>query len=298
MSFHTIRHPGTGVVYLRSDLLISRHGFSTRLGGVSRAAHTSSLNLAFGRGDEDGVVLQNLSRFGEAVGFDPASVVSVPQIHGKDVFVMDDRHRGMGYFAPSALPGGATGGDGYVTTCPDVTLGVKTADCTPILLEARCVTATGRRVVAVAALHAGWKGTVADIAGEGVTRLRQIAQSVVDPWPGDEATAGRLAIYAAIGPCIHPCCFEVQEDCLAVVRQELGRFAEPYICTTPQADGVRYALDLPGLNRALLLRAGVEETHIDVCPACTACHVDTFYSHRAQAGWRGTMLHVIQPVEA
>ena len=133
--------------YLVSDLLMSVHAFSTRLGGVSRLEHTSALNLAFGRGDEREVVLENLSLFGGAVGFDPMGVVSVPQVHGNTVHEVDACHRGMGYHVEAAFEG-----DGYVTADPSVTLGVKTADCTPILLEA----SVGGHVVAVAALHAGW----------------------------------------------------------------------------------------------------------------------------------------------
>ncbi len=265
-----ITHTNRGVTYVSSDILRSRHAFATRHGGVSWLPHTSSLNLAYGRGDDDGVVRENLSRFGEAVGFDPRSVVSFPQVHGSTVFSVDASHRGMGYDDSSKLAG-----DGYVTVDSAVTLGVKTADCAPILLEAR----VGEVPVAVSALHAGWKGTVADIVGVGVRMLREAA----------EDGAGAATVYAAVGPCIHACCFEVREDCLSVVRARLGDMAEPYI----RYSGERTALDLSGLNRALLLRAGVEPTHVDICPDCTSCHTDRYFSHRAQQGVRGTMLSVI-----
>ena len=74
-----------------------------------------------------------------------------------------------------------------------------------------------------------------------------------------------------------------------MVRERLGDFADPFIGVS--GDG--FTLDLPALNHALLLRAGVEETCIDVCPDCTACRTDLYYSHRAQHGVRGTMLSVI-----
>lgn len=272
MAFHMMQ--SRGVSYMVSDILKSRHAFSTRLGGVSQEPHTASLNLAFGRGDAREVVLENLERFAGAVGFDPRGVVSVPQIHGNTVHTVDGVHRGMGYDMQAAFEG-----DGYVTAEPTVILGVKTADCTPVLLEA----ATGDRVVAVAALHAGWKGTVADIAGEGVRRLMALARER----GGCEAEA--ITIRAAIGPCIHACCFEVREDCLAVVRAKLGDMAEGFI----RKDHDQTFLDLPALNRALLLRAGVEEDCVDICSLCTACHTDLFYSHRATGGVRGTMLSVI-----
>ncbi len=271
MSF-TLRTAENGVSYMVSDHLISRHAFATRLGGVSPAGPTESLNLAFGRGDTREVVLTNLDRFGEAVGFDSHSMVSVHAIHSNTVHTVDATHRGLGYHLPTDMVG-----DGYVTADASVTLGVKTADCTPILLEARC----GERVVAVAALHAGWRGTVADIVGVGVEALRTTAKACAN----GEATV----LYAAIGPCIHACCFEVQADCISVVREMLGDFAEPYIAKIPSG----YTLDLPALNRALLMRAGVAAENIDVCPDCTACRTDLYYSHRAQKGVRGTLLHVI-----
>ena len=266
-----------GVRYLASDLLASPHAFSTRLGGGSRLPHTATLNLAFGRGDEREVVLDNLARFGGAVGFNPESVVSVPQVHGHTVHTVDRRHRGMGYGIAADFEG-----DGYVTSDPSVTLGVKTADCTPILLEAL----VEGRVAAVSALHAGWKGTVADIAGEGVRKLTDLARRTAG------ATAASVTVRAAIGPCIHSCCFEVREDCLAVVRASLGEWAEEWICR----EGERTFLDLPAMNRALLIRAGVESENIDVCGLCTVCHPELFYSHRASGGVRGTMLSVIRMV--
>ena len=258
--------------YLASELLVSPHAFATRLGGVSALPHTASLNLAFGRGDERETVLENLTRFGAAVGFDPDGVVSVPQIHGNLVHTVDRRHRGMGYAVPAVFEG-----DGYITADPDVTLGVKTADCTPILLEA----SVAGQVVAVSALHAGWKGAVADIAGEGTRSLVALACRV------SGAAEEAVTVRAAIGPCIHSCCFEVREDCLSVVRAMTGEMAEEFI----RRDGERTFLNLPALNRALLLRAGVAE--VDVCDLCTACHPELFYSHRASGGLRGTMLNVI-----
>ena len=266
-----------GVTYLASDCLMARHAFSTRLGGVSDLPHTATLNLAFGRGDEAETVRENLRLLGAAAGFDPAAVISVPQVHGRLVHVVDRRHGGMGYESEAAFEG-----DGYVTTDPGVTPGVKTADCTPILLEAR---AQGTPV-AVAALHAGWKGTVSDIAGEGARILLREARQMV----GD----ADVTVHAAIGPCIHPCCFEVKEDCLSVARASLAALPHaPDLEAFVVRQGERTALDLPALNRDLLIRAGVSEERIDVCPLCTCCHPHLFYSHRATGGVRGTLLSVI-----
>ena len=84
--------------FVRSDILRCPHAFSTRLGGVSTRAHTGGLNLAFGRGDEDSVVLQNLAILASDVGFDAESVVSMPQIHSSTVRKVGRGDAGKGYF--------------------------------------------------------------------------------------------------------------------------------------------------------------------------------------------------------
>ena len=82
-----------GVKFYRSKLLPCPHGFATRIGGISRLPHTESLNLAFGRGDEDGVVLENLKRFSNALGLPHESVISLPQVHGSDVLLVTKADR-------------------------------------------------------------------------------------------------------------------------------------------------------------------------------------------------------------
>ena len=144
-----------GVGYYYSTLLKSMHAFATRKGGVSESPYTSGLNLAFGRGDEDAVVLQNLRLLASAVGVDANRVISLPQVHGTEVLTVTSADAGRGYTKP------ANGtGDGYMTLDKGVPLGVKSADCVPVLLEAR--DADGR-VLAVAAVHAGWRGTAGGI---------------------------------------------------------------------------------------------------------------------------------------
>ena len=85
-----------GVRYMKSNKLKARHGFATRIGGLSKNEHTKSLNLAFGRGDEREIVLQNLSLFADAVGFDAHSIVSASQIHSADVRVVTEEDTGQG----------------------------------------------------------------------------------------------------------------------------------------------------------------------------------------------------------
>ena len=253
-----------GVCFVRSDRIALPHGFSTRLGGVSALPHTASLNLAFGRGDDDAVVLANLARFTAAVGV-PGEVISLPQIHSADVRVVTGADAGLGYQHP------ADGScDGYVTATPGVTLGVKTADCVPILLADAAAGVIG-------ALHAGWRGTVAGIARTGVGEMVKLG---ADP----------ARIVAAIGPAICACCFEVGEEFPdAVAASACAPLCLPHL---RRRDGRLYA-DLPAMNAAILCSAGLRAENIDQSGLCTCCDSARFYSHRASKGKRGTMLSVI-----
>ena len=260
-----------GIVFLQSDLLMSKHAFSTRIGGVSTLAHTSSLNLAFGRGDDDETVLENIRLFLGAVGIDGESIISVPQIHSADVKDVGGLEKGYGVHKTSPFSC-----DGYVTREQGISLGVKTADCVPILMEARD---EQDGVIAVSAIHAGWRGTVSKIAKVGVEKLISLG-------------AKRDKIFVAIGPCIHRCCYEVGEDLCREVKEKLGQnyYNESIITSN---NGKLYA-DLTGMNLRLLLSCGISEENIDASGYCTCCNPDLFYSHRASNGVRGTMMSVIQ----
>ncbi len=264
-----------GVGYYYSTLLVSLHGFSTRKGGVSALAETAGLNLAFGRGDDKVTVLENLRLFANAVGTEPDSVISLPQVHGTEVLHVSGGDAGMGYVKE------ANGmGDGYVTQDTGVTLGVKSADCVPVLLEAR--DAKGR-VLGVAAVHAGWRGTAGGIVPNAVKALRELC-------------AKDAEIRAAIGPCIGSCCFEVNTDCVDEFVRLCGR--EITDACFEKAENGKYMGDLVHVNRLLLHRAGIPDTHIDAAEICTCCHPDVFFSHRYAIkhtnGKRGTMLSVIR----
>lgn len=253
-----------GVCYVRSDRITLPHGFSTRIGGGSTLPHTASLNLAFGRDDGDEVVLNNLARFTEAVGI-PGEVISLPQIHSADVRIVGEADRGLGYQRPAD-----GSGDGYVTAAPGVSIGVKTADCVPILLADEAAGVVG-------ALHAGWRGTVAGIARVGVEKMVSLG---ADP----------SRIVAAIGPSIGVCCYEVGEDFAAAVAESpCAPLCLPHLIRR----GKRLFADLPAMNSAILRSAGLSAGNIDCAGLCTCCDTTRFYSHRASRGKRGTMLSVI-----
>ena len=262
------------VGYYYSTLLQSKHAYSTRIGGVSATPETAGLTLAHGRGDDDATVLENLKQLARAAGFESESVISLPQVHGTDVLYVTEDDAGRGYVRPADGTG-----DGYVTDREGVTLGVKSADCVPVLLEAR--DADGG-VLAVAAVHAGWRGTAGGIVPNAVRALRNLCGNDV-------------AIYVAIGPCIGACCFEVERDCVDEFECLCGKEILD-ACFTKMQNG-KYFGDLVKVNRLLLQDAGVPDAQIDAADICTCCNPEDFFSHRYAAkhtsGKRGTMLSVI-----
>ena len=255
MSFERIEQDG--VVFFRSTLLPCPHAFTTRLGGVSAEPHLASLNLGNNRGDDPANVKENFRRIFAAAGL-PDRFVSARQIHSKTLLFTRETLDGQ----PEL--------DSFLTDAPGLTLCVKVADCIPILL---CDKGAG----VIAALHAGWRGTAAGIAKEGVRKMV-------------EAGAKPDNVVAAIGAGIGKCCFEVKEDFIAEFTAIAGEeMARTYIETR---EGRFYA-DLKGANVKVLIDAGVKREHIDVCPLCTCCDPDLFFSHRASGGKRGTMAALI-----
>ena len=262
-----------GVVYYRSELLSCPHGFSTRLGGVSALPHTAKLNLGFDRGDSHETVKRNLFLFGEALGLDAEKIISAPQIHSAHVRYVTPAHAGEGFFrmADEAC-------DGYVTDCRGIVPGVRTADCVPVLIYAP---ADGKSFAgAVAAVHAGWRGTAAGIVCVAVEKLVELG-------------ACRERIRGAIGPAIGACCYEVREDFYQAFLDMAGKeLTDRYVLPNANKKGYWQA-NLTLVNYELLIRSGVLDSHIDRLDLCTCCNPHEFFSHRYSNGIRGTMLSVI-----
>ncbi len=231
------------------DGLIAAH--STRLGGVSKGPY-ASLNLGLHTDDDPAAVDENRRRFFGDLGIEPGQVAGAYQVHGCQV-------------AEVERPGQLEGYDALVTDRPGVYLTVTVADCTPIL-----VADPVRR--AVAAIHAGWRGTVAGIAGKALETMR-------DRFGTDPA-----ACLAWIGPCIDACTFEVDAD---VADHFEGRFKK----WDPERK--KFFVDLKAANRAQLLEAGLPPDRVEVSPLATVIQVDRFFSHRAEGGHTGRMLALI-----
>lgn len=259
-----------GVFLLKSTVLKSKHAFSTREGGVSELSHTKGMNLAFGRGDDNATVLENLKALATTVGFDDKTIISVPQIHSNIVKMVTLDDAGAGYYKKYDFSC-----DGYVTKEKDLPIGVKTADCVPILMEARN---DDGEVIAVAAVHAGWRGTADKIAQEGIKKLCEVG-------------AKNENIYVAIGPCIDECCYEVGNDFAEQIEIKLGQnYKNKFVV---QKENGKLFANLKGMNFEILTSCGVLKKNIDIASYCTCCNSKLFYSHRRQKGIRGAHLSVI-----
>ena len=239
------------------------HGFSTRLGGVSQGV-LSSLNLGAHRGDAPENVVKNYEILGNALGFSPEDTVFAKQLHTGIVRRVGRADRGAGLGRPVEDPR-----DGLVTNEAGVALTIFSADWTPILFYDPAAKAIG-------GCHAGWRGTAAGIAKNTVeTMAREFGSD-----PGN--------IRAAIGPCIGSCCFETHGDVPEAMEQALGQ--EAWTAMEKLNNG-KFRVDLKALNAMWLKRAGVLD--ISVCPDCTACRPDRYWSHRITGGQRGSMANII-----
>lgn len=261
MAFH--EQMSGGVVWMTSDLLPVKHAFTTRLGGVSTGA-LSSLNLGEHRGDDRENVMENYRRLGEALSIDPSSMVFTKQVHGTNVPIVT-RADARGPFGPVRYEA-----DGLVTGERSLPLTAFTADCIPVLL---CDPDKG----VAAAVHCGWRGSVADILGVAVARMRELGAQPRD-------------IRAAIGPGIGFCCFETGAEVPEAMKRWLGGDAEGLYF---QKDGGKFMADLQWANHRRLLQLGLRTENIDVSDECTVCNCDKYWSHRASGGDRGAQAAII-----
>ncbi len=227
----------------------SRHLFPSRAGGVSSGIW-ASLNLRRSCDDDPANVRENFRRVGEMIGCE--RFVFLSQQHTDRILHVDASDAIKDVYQPLAEAAG------LVTNTPELALMVFSADCVPILLEGDGV---------VAAVHAGWRGTVKGIAAKAVREMGCPPSS----------------IRAWIGPAIGPCCYQVGAEVREAMRDRLGVEAEPFIL----GDKV----DLKGYNRRLLELSGVNS--VELSPICTMCSHEEYWSHRYTAGARGVQGGVI-----
>ena len=247
--------------YEISEAIAVPHCFTTRLGGVSSGIF-DSLNLACHRGDMAENVEANFRILGNALGFDPKNTVLTRQTHSDIIRVVTKSDcQGLDHHTYPEC-------DGLITNAPGLALVVFTADCTPILLHDPVTGAVG-------AVHAGWRGTAADIAGKAV-------RAMSDAFGCDPAN-----IRAAIGPNIGGCCFATDADVPEAMVNALGEAAHSHI----RSAGDKYYVNLKAINAQFLRNAGVGR--IEISKSCTMCQSNRFWSHRVTKGNRGSQGAII-----
>ena len=256
------RHESGGVEFLSSPLLeeleFLRHGFSTRMGGVSEGSFRS-LNLGRARGEAPENVSENRRRFFEAAGFPAGRLVEVKQVHGCDVLV-----------AERISPCEKACGDALITNATGLGLAVQTADCIPVLIA-------DARNMAVAAVHAGRKGVAGGVLPATIERMRE--EYGCDP----------RDMRAALGPAITGERYEVGEECLPPFRERHRNWRD---FATPIGSG-KWLLDLPLAARIQLASAGIPEDRIGEPGPCTFSETSRFFSYRRDGPPTGRLLSAI-----
>ena len=264
------------------------HAFSTRTGGFSEAYGGDQLNLGFTASDLRKTVERNRRTFVRQLTGRERSLpelITLRQIHSGVIHIF----KNSGRLSKTPLKG-----DGIITTRTNALLAIQVADCVPVLVADPIRGAVG-------AFHAGWRGTVKRIVERGVGSMRAVFGSRPEH------------LHAAIGPCIHACCYAVGTEVIDEFHSQFvysdQLFSEAYdrdpvkekyplLFLTARAPGhsnigPQIHLDLVEANRRQLLDAGVPGDHIWAAQECTSCRTDLLFSHRGEAGYTGRMMGVV-----
>jgi polyphenol oxidase len=224
---------------------------STRKGGVSKSPY-DSMNLGSMTADDIFNIEENKRLFSNGIGFEKSQIVRSKQTHGTEILT-------------AARGGNFEGYDALITDEVNLLLCVSTADCVPILVY-------DDKNKSVAAIHAGWKGTCANLVTKTIAKLKS------------EYNASAKQVFAYIGPSIGECSFEVDEDVAKSFEKEFVRYDEIK---------EKYFIDLKAHNKNQLLECGINEANIEVSPYDTYQRTDLFYSHRRENGLTGRMYTAI-----
>jgi len=237
-------------------------GFTTRNGGVSRAPF-NSLNLGFNTEDHKSNVEGNRSTLSRAFGIPPHQLLTVKQVHGTDLLIIDEVNPDLTHFLGLEC-------DAIVTNQPNIMIGILVADCYPVIL---CDPV--QRVVA--AVHVGWRGAAGGILGRALTAMRENFNVMMHD------------VRSAVGPGIGGHLYEVDRPVREAFRKGAGFWDQ---CSREVGLG-KWHLDLREACRLQLLNAGLEARQIDIATECTCCHKELFYSYRRDKGQTGRQLGFI-----
>lgn len=255
------------------DISFIKHGFSTRLGGVSSGMF-STLNLGSGSSpyrDSPENIRENLIRIADSIGVDPNSLVISDQVHKTNIRLVNHNDKGKGF----SIPRDYKEIDGLITNTPGITLVTSYADCLPLFFVDPVNKAIGLS-------HSGWKGTVNRIGYKTVIEM------------GKAFGSNPMDIIAVIGPSICMDCYEVGEELALEFRNAFSNIDNHklYDKTSPilvKNQRGRYQLNLWEACRRVLLEAGLYEGNIHISKVCTSCNSQLLFSHRKTKGKRGSL---------
>jgi len=237
-------------------------GFTTRNGGVSRPPY-NSLNLGYNTDDPRYNVEANRSTLSRAFDIGPHLLLTVRQVHGTDILVIDEPNPDLSHFLGVEC-------DAVITDQPGIMIGILVADCYPVLLFDR-----GRKVAAVA--HVGWRGAAAGLLGKTVTAM----QNGFGCRPEE--------ICAAVGPGIGAHRYEVDRPVRDAFRAGAGDWEK--IATEVELG--KWHLDLQRSCQLQLAAAGLDPARVETAAECTCCHKELFFSYRRDGGKTGRQLGFI-----
>ena len=249
----------------QSELLSSvpgvAHGLTRRVEGLGRA--NGNIGFSAPRDRDDAWAMRQY--WCAALSFHPEHLVTLGQVHGRDVRLAQNTHAGYG-----ARPGSVQigFGDALVTSEIGPVLMTLHADCQPVLIVDP---GAARRGPAVGVVHAGWRGTVMDIVGATLAVMAAAFGTRADD------------VHAVLGPAIGRCCYDVGDDVVDAWRQTTGADGEEALTE----DGQRHRFSLTAANALLLNRAGVRVANIETSGICTRCDGDHWFSHRGQGDQTG-----------
>ena len=250
-----------GVPFLSYPMLeetgIVNHGFSTRLGGVSKGCW-ATMNISTTRGDDPEDVRENQRRIAGAIGVQPEDMTFTNQTHTTNVAVVKAEDRGKRFQET----------DGMITDVPGICLVTFYADCVPLYFVDPVKKAIGLS-------HSGWRGTVGKIGKVTI----ELMQKTYGSDPED--------IIAAIGPSICQDCYEVSGDVIQQFRENFDEAYWPELFY--KKENGKYQLDLWRANERIFTEAGIREDHIAVTNVCTHCNPDILFSHRTTGDKRGNV---------
>ena len=240
--------------------------FTSRQGGVSEGVF-NSLNLGLHTSDNNNKVIMNRKILAKNLNIDFASLTSAKQVHGNNVYIVKDKEKGKGSLE---YKNSIENTDALLTKSKDITLFSYYADCVPLYfydLE--------NEIIGLA--HAGWKGT-----------LKKISLKVLEKLKNNFASNLNNCL-VAIGPSISKEYYEVDERIINKFEEEFDYLDEFIVYKGKD----RYLLDLPGLNKIMLIKAGILIKNIDLSNICTFSESDNFYSYRRDKGKTGRMASII-----